>query len=96
MTPKFMRAEAARFRDMASTTDREASRLRLLAMADDYEARARAGEDPATAEAAAPEPAAPEAAAPEPAAPEPVAAPVETTTRLRLSRRPPKEVRDAV
>jgi hypothetical protein len=93
MTPKFMRAEAARFRDMASTTDREASRLRLLAMADDYDARAQAGEDPASPSAAVPEPVASEPAAPDAAAIEPVAAPGETT-KLRLSRRPPKQLHD--
>lgn len=36
MTPKFLREEAARFRGMAETVDRDASRLRLLAMAADY------------------------------------------------------------
>jgi hypothetical protein len=45
MTPKFLRSEAARFREMAeSVTDREASRQRLLAMAADYEARAAAAD----------------------------------------------------
>jgi hypothetical protein len=43
MTPKFLRSEAARFREMAdSITDREASRQRLLNMASDYESRANA------------------------------------------------------
>jgi hypothetical protein len=42
MTPKFLRAEAARFREMAETTDREASRQRLLGMAADYESQANA------------------------------------------------------
>ncbi len=42
MTPKFLREEAARFRGMAEEQTREASKLRLLAMADDYEARATA------------------------------------------------------
>jgi hypothetical protein len=42
MTPKFLRQEAARFRDMADTADREASKLRLLSMAADYDARAKA------------------------------------------------------
>ena len=43
MTPKFLRAEAARFREMAEgITDREASRQRLLGMALDYESRANA------------------------------------------------------
>jgi hypothetical protein len=45
MTPQFLRSEAARFREMAeSVTDREASRLRLLNMALDYEARAAAAD----------------------------------------------------
>ena len=45
MTPQFLRAEAARFREMAeAVTDREASRQRLLAMANDYEARATAAD----------------------------------------------------
>jgi hypothetical protein len=42
MTPKFLREEAARFRGMAEEQTREASKLRLLGMADDYEARATA------------------------------------------------------
>jgi hypothetical protein len=41
MTPQFLRAEAARFREMAEVTEREASKQRLLAMADDYDAKAR-------------------------------------------------------
>jgi hypothetical protein len=46
MTPKFLRAEAARFREMAEgVTDREASRQRLLNMANDYESRAKAADD---------------------------------------------------
>jgi hypothetical protein len=40
MTPQFLRSEAARFREMAESVDREASRQRLLAMAVDYEERA--------------------------------------------------------
>jgi hypothetical protein len=40
MTPQFLRSEAARFRDMAESIDREASRQRLRAMAVDYEAQA--------------------------------------------------------
>jgi hypothetical protein len=69
MTPQFLRAEAARFRDMAETVDREASKLRLLAMARDYETRAGgpgAEPDPAVAEPAVAEPAVDEAAAAEP------------------------------
>jgi len=42
MTPKFLREEAARFRGMAEEQTREASKLRLLGMADDYDARATA------------------------------------------------------
>lgn len=46
MTPKFLRSEAARFREMAEgVTDREASRQRLLNMAIDYESRAMAADD---------------------------------------------------
>jgi hypothetical protein len=45
MTPRFLREEAARFRGMAETTDREASKLRLLTMALDYEARAKVADE---------------------------------------------------
>ena len=44
MTPQFLRAEAARFREMAEVADREASRQRLLRMATDYEERAKAAD----------------------------------------------------
>jgi len=44
MTPKFLREEAARFRGMADTAEREASKQRLLSMAIDYEAKANAAE----------------------------------------------------
>ncbi len=47
MTPKFLREEAARFRGMAETTDREASRQRFLAMAIDFEARAKTADESA-------------------------------------------------
>jgi hypothetical protein len=40
MDPRFLRDEAARFRVMAEESDRPATRLRLLGMAADYEARA--------------------------------------------------------
>ena len=40
MNARFLRDEAARFRGMAEDADREATKLRLLAMAADYEARA--------------------------------------------------------
>lgn len=45
MTPKFLREEAARFRGMAETADREASKQRYLMMATDFEARAQAADD---------------------------------------------------
>jgi hypothetical protein len=45
MTPKFLREEASRFRAMAETVDREASRQRFLAMASDFEARAATAEE---------------------------------------------------
>lgn len=44
MTPKFLREEAARFRGMAETVDREASKQRFLMMAVDFEARATAAD----------------------------------------------------
>lgn len=44
MTPKFLREEALRFRGMAETTAREASKQRLLDMAADYEAQAAAAD----------------------------------------------------
>ena len=44
MTPQFLREEAIRFRGMAVTVDREASKLRLLTMANDYESRAKAAD----------------------------------------------------
>jgi hypothetical protein len=40
MNARFLRDEAARFRGMAETTDRLATKERFLAMAADYEARA--------------------------------------------------------
>jgi hypothetical protein len=45
MTPKFLRDEAARFRGMAGTAELEASKVRLLAMAIDFEARAKAADE---------------------------------------------------
>jgi hypothetical protein len=41
MDVRFLRDEAARFRGMADDADRESTKHRLLAMAADYEARAR-------------------------------------------------------
>jgi hypothetical protein len=54
MDPKFLREEAARFRDMAEAQDREASKRRLLNMAADYETKAEAADkltDASSAEA---------------------------------------------
>jgi hypothetical protein len=45
MTPKFLREEAARLRGMAETVDREASKLRYLTMAADFEARAKTADE---------------------------------------------------
>ena len=59
MTPRFLREEAARFRGMAETMDREASKLRLMTMADDYEAKAHAADgtiDEVPADVKPPEP----------------------------------------
>jgi hypothetical protein len=54
MTPKFLREEAARFRGMADTAEREASKQRLLTMAIDYEAKAKAAEEVTEPDLAAP------------------------------------------
>jgi hypothetical protein len=70
MTPKFLRAEAARFREMAeSITDREASRQRLLGMAADYESRANAADEVQPTEPQMPD-AEPESAPPRTAPPQ--------------------------
>ncbi|MGD0430804.1 MAG: hypothetical protein ABSA58_06905 [Acetobacteraceae bacterium] len=45
MTSRFLREEAARFRGMAETADREATKLRFLAMAADYDVRAKIAEE---------------------------------------------------
>jgi hypothetical protein len=45
MTSRFLREEAARFRGMADSADREATRLRFLAMAADYDARANVADE---------------------------------------------------
>jgi hypothetical protein len=50
MSPKFLREEAARFRDLAATVDREASKQRLLSIAADYDSRARAADELTKAE----------------------------------------------
>jgi hypothetical protein len=84
MTPQFLRSEAERFRDMAESTDREASRQRLLAMAVDYDAQAEQAEKlqpPEQIQAAEPEPASDGAIEPEPGV-------TGSSSRLRLSRTP--------
>ena len=45
MNLKFLREEAARFRGMAETQDREASKQRYLAMAADYDCKADAADE---------------------------------------------------
>jgi hypothetical protein len=82
MTPQFLRSEAARFRDMAENSDREASRQRLLAMAVDYEAQAEQSEKlqpPEQIQAAEPELASDGAIESEPGV-------TSSPSRLRLSR----------
>ena len=82
MTPQFLRSEAARFRDMAESSDREASRQRLLAMAVDYDAQAEQAEKlepPEQIQAAEPEPA-PDGVV------EPEAGVTSSSSRLRLPR----------
>ncbi len=57
MDPKFLREEAARFRGMAETQERESSKQRYLAMAADYEAKADAADgvtQPSSAETTSP------------------------------------------
>jgi hypothetical protein len=66
MTPKFLRDEAARFRGMAESSERESSRLRLLAMATDYEARAGVAADHEAPASVSAEPDEPEATEPLP------------------------------
>jgi hypothetical protein len=88
MTPQFLRAEAARFREMAESADREASRARLLGMATDYEARAAAAPEPPPRPV---EPAAVEAAQDVPAEPEPA---TNGRLKLRLNRKASVAPRD--
>ena len=82
MTPQFLRSEAARFRDMAESSDREASRQRLLAMAVDYETQAEQAEKlqpPEQLQSTEPEPASEGVIEPEPGI-------TASPSRLRLSR----------
>ncbi len=45
MTPKFLREQATHFRGIADLTDLKTSKLRLLTLAEDYEALAKAAEN---------------------------------------------------
>ncbi len=84
MTPQFLREEASRFRGMAETVEREASRLRLLKMADDYEQRAKAADElapPAQSDSATTAPTLSEPTMAEPTE----AAPTEATPTLATS-----------
>ncbi len=45
MNPGYLREEAARFRGMAGTADLEASKVRWLALAIDFDSRATAGDE---------------------------------------------------
>jgi hypothetical protein len=93
MTPQFLRSEAARFRDMAESTEREASRQRLLAMAVDYQAQAEEAEKlqpPEQMQSDEPEPRSDGAIEPELAsdgAIEPEPGVTGSPSRLRLSRK---------
>ena len=83
MTPQFLRSEAERFRDMAESTDREASRQRLLAMGVDYETQAEQAQKlqpPEPTQAAEPESASEGEIEPEPGV-------TGNSSRLRLSRK---------
>lgn len=78
MTPKFLREEASRFRELAEGSTREASIQRLLGMAADFEARATAAEAAAVAKPE-PEP------QPEPEPPAPRAKPERKSTRTPIA-----------
>ena len=81
MTPKFLREEAARFRGMAEENTREASKLRLLGMAADYESRATKADGLVV-------PPSVEEAEPDVSEPDPVAKIVLTPKDAPVSRRP--------
>jgi hypothetical protein len=76
---------------MAETVEREASKLRLLGMASDYEARAKAA-----AELTGPAPGAPAPAEAIPVEPTPTEASPTEAIKVRLSRKPAKELNGAV
>jgi hypothetical protein len=99
MNHRFLRDEAARFRAMAEDTDHEATRLRRLAMAADYEARANAAAAAVVTSIVAPEAtdtavAEPEAAVDEQPAPAAPTAP--KTTRLRLDKQNVRGLKETI
>jgi hypothetical protein len=93
MTPQFLREEAARFRGMAETVEREASKVRLLKMATDYEARAAAAGGPAAVSEAV-EPVAEPVEPVEATGGETLKLSVSETTRLRAPRRISREPKE--
>lgn len=92
MNYRFLRDEAARFRSMAEESDRETTRLRLLAMAADYEARAKVAEQSKTAEKAAE----PELAKPEEAMAVPAGEILEKPGKLKLGGKTTRGLKETV
>ena len=95
MNRRFLRDEAARFRGMVDDTDREATKLRLLAMAADYDARANDAEDLAGPNLNVPDEEAVEPAADEEATGLAVPKLGETLT-LRPARKPAKALKETI
>jgi len=101
MNHRFLREEAARFRVMADEADREASRVRLLALATKYEEMAKAAGSSAQPEIVEPGAARPETAE---AAPDesngearaPVAPSPAKTTKLRLDRQSTRDTKETI
>lgn len=95
MNARFLRDEAARFRGMADDAGRDATKLRLLAMAADYEARADIADELTNAHAGEPV----EALA-EPTQDEDPEAPAETalgeTLKLKPGRRIVRETKETI
>ena len=85
MTPQFLREEAARFRGMAETVDREASKLRLLKMASDYEAKASAAGAPEQAD---------ETTEPTPLEATPLEPAITETIKIKLPRKTARELKE--
>jgi len=100
MNPKFLRDEAARFRGMAEEAERDATKLRLLAMAADYERRASVADEmaePMPAEAVdEPTESKSEETIPEEAIKMPVEPDQGETLKLRPGRRIAKELKETV